>query len=489
MSFAAGDSSAAELTIWGLSVTALFFYLLTLLLIRYVLLLKKRNPASTVAWILAIIMLPLMGGLLFLVFGINRVKRRRTERERARQKSSASALRLSQYHVILGDVLNEQQQRLMRLARRVAGTTATGGNQIEVLVDTNRTLGLIEQSIGAAEESLHLEYYIWQPDRTGSRIRDLLIEKAKEGIAVRFLYDKIGSMRLGRKFLKPMRAAGIQVASFLPGTTLRERWSVNLRSHRKILIVDGKFGFTGGMNIGDEYVGKNPRLGFWRDTHLRMTGPTVLQLQQVFAEDWFFATGEQLDHATYFSSPAETGKTIAQVIAGEPAGDVDTFYALMFAAINEARQRVTLATSYFIPPISLMTALESAAYRGVKVRLLVTGRSEHFWTLLAARSYYDSLLAAGVEIFEYNRGLLHSKTLTIDGNWSLIGTPNFDARSLLLNFEVGVVMYDFGIAVQLEEQFQNDLKWSDRITAEDRQRLSAWKVLGENVCRLFAPVL
>ena len=136
-----------------------------------------------------------------------------------------------------------------------------------------------------------------------------------------------------------------------------------------------------------------------------------------------------------------------------------------------------------------MTALESAAYRGVKVRLLVTGRSEHFWTLLAARSYYDSLLAAGVEIFEYNRGLLHSKTLTIDGNWSLIGTPNFDARSLLLNFEVGVVMYDFGIAVQLEEQFQNDLKWSDRITAEDRQRLSAWKVLGENVCRLFAPVL
>jgi len=472
----------------GLVVSALG-YLFTLFLIRWVLLIKKRNPASTVAWILTIIFLPVFGGILFLMFGVNRIERRKQQHDRSVEEFHAPEPSLTPHTVMPDEVRSALENRLMRLARRITDTAALRGNRIELLADTNRTLGLIEQAIRSAEKTLHLEYYIWQPDKTGSRIRDLLVEKAQQGVTVRFIYDKIGSMRLGRKFLKPMREAGIHVASFLPGITFRERFSVNLRSHRKIVIVDGRVAFTGGMNIGDEYLGRNKKLGYWRDTHLKFTGPAVVQLQHVFAEDWYFATRETLSGPDVFPVPSSNGKVHAQVIAGKPTGEIGEFYTLMFAAINEARHRITLATSYFVPPIALATALETAALRGVSVRLLLAGRSAYFWTKLAARSYYDSLLESGVEIHEYQRGLLHSKTLTIDGQWSLVGTPNFDARSLLLNFEVALAMYDSGIAMQLEEQYEHDLQWARRIDPVERENRSAWQTLQENVCRMFAPVL
>ena len=243
------------------------------------------------------------------------------------------------------------------------------------------------------------------------------------------------------------------------------------------------------MNIGDEYLGKDPQLGFWRDTHLRLRGPTVLQLQQVFAEDWYYATGEELTNPDLFPPPAEPGNVVAQVIAGEPAGDERAFHAVMFAAINEAREQVLLATSYFVPPESLLTALETASQRGVRVRLLLAGKAAYRWTVLAGRSYYESLLKAGVEIYEYRHGLFHPKTLTIDGKWSLVGSPNFDSRSLMLNFEVAVAMYDSRTASELERHFEQDLARATRIDLETWSNRPQRHVLAENVCRLFAPVL
>jgi cardiolipin synthase len=323
----------------------------------------------------------------------------------------------------------------------------------------------------------------------GTRLRDLLIRKARDGVTVRFLYDKVGSIWLSKKFLKPMREAGIHVASFLPGPTFRERWSLNLRNHRKIAVVDGRVGFTGGMNIGDEYVGRNAALGFWRDTHLKLRGPTVLQLQQVFVEDWFYATREELTAHELFPEPADAGPVAAQVLAGGPDGDAYVFQSLMFAAINEARQQVLLATSYFVPPLPLVTALETAAQRGVRVRLLLPGKSAYTWTLLAARSYYESMLSAGVEIYEYEHGLLHSKVLSVDGTWSLVGSPNFDARSLLLNFEAAVALYDARTATTLEDQFEADVKRATKIELDRWKNRKQMYVLSENICRLFAPVM
>ena len=472
---------------WG--VITIVGYLLTLVLIRWVLISKNRQSVSSVAWIMAIIMLPYLGGVLFVIFGINRVERRAARKERATRSLSGHLPALSQFQLISGELAYPLQDNLMRLASRIGGTVATADNEIEVLADTNRTLGLIEQAILSARESLHLEYYIWRPDRTGTRLRDLLIRRANEGVTVRFLYDKIGSLWLSKRFLKPMKEAGIQVASFLPGQTFRERWSINLRNHRKIVLVDGRVGFTGGMNVGDEYVGRNASLGYWRDTHLKLRGPTVQQLQQVFVEDWYYATREQLTAPALFPPPEENGSIAAQVVAGSPSGDVHEFHTLMFAAINEAREQLFLATSYFVPPLPLVTALETAAQRGVRVRILVPGKSAYPWTQMAARSFYELLLAAGAEIYEYQHGLLHSKVLSIDGVWSLVGSPNFDARSLLLNFEVAVAIYDARIATTLEDQFEADLKQSRRITQPEWNDRNSMRVLAENVCRLFAPVM
>ncbi|MEX0716182.1 MAG: cardiolipin synthase [Planctomycetaceae bacterium] len=474
---------------WLSTAAVVFAYLLSLALIRWVLLLKKHNPASSVAWIMVIVGLPYVGGLFFLVFGVNRVQRKRARMRRALRGGDGTLPLLTRYQVMPGESLNSQQKSLMRLAGRSVDQPPTYGNRIELLADTNRTLALLEEAIRGAEETIHLEYYIWQPDRTGTKMRDLLIEKAKQGVKVRFLYDKIGSLWLSRKFLRPMFDAGIDVAAFIPGASFRERWSFNLRNHRKIVVVDGRVGFTGGMNIGDEYLGRDPSVGYWRDTHLRIEGPVVLQLQGLFAENWRFATGEALTDPKLFPEPEADGPVLAQLIPGEPTSELSALYNLTFAALNEARERVTLTTSYFVPFAALSTALETAALRGVKVRVLVAGPPTYFWTLWAGRSFYEELLSAGVEIHEYTRGLMHAKTLTIDGCWSLVGTPNFDARSLALNFEVSVAMYDQKIATQLEAQFEKDLEHARRIDLDDWTNRSGWRVLGENACRLFAPVL
>lgn len=472
---------------WG-SLT-LLGYLLTLLLVPWVFLQRKKQPVATLAWIMAIVDLPYVGGLLFLIFGINRVARRVAHKQSSNLQIGRQIPGLSQYQLIPGEGMNPQTQRLMRLAAHTTTTRPCFGNRIEIVVDTHRTLGLIEQAILNAKHSVHLEYYIWRPDRTGRRLRDLLIRKAQEGVAVRLLYDGIGSMYIGRKFLKLMRDAGIEVASFLPGSTLRERWSINLRNHRKIVIVDGQIGFTGGMNIGDEYLGRNAAIGYWRDTNLRLAGPAVLQLQQVFAEDWYFATGQPLTSREWYPHPVEAGEHIAQVIAGGPDNEAAVLHSLFFAAINEAHERITLATSYFVPTPALQTALETAACRGVRVRLLLQGRGAHAFMVTAARAHYASLLESGVEIHEYEAGLLHSKTLTIDGNWSVVGTPNFDTRSLYLNFEVAVVVYGAKAATQLEEQFEHDLTRSHRIDPATWPQRSARQKVTEQFLRLFSPVL
>ena len=471
---------------WGLSILG---YGLTLMLLPVVLLVKKRQPVSSVAWMLAIVFIPIGGAVLFLLFGINRIERRKASKQRStEQLAEQHSPRLEQLRQPREEDRPETR-RLMRLAQRLTDAWPTEGNDIELLTDTNRTLGLIEQALLNARESIHLEYYIWQPDRTGTRIRDLLIRKAREGVRVRFLYDGFGSFWLTNRFLRPMRAAGIQIATFLPGQSFRERWSLNLRNHRKIVVVDGRVTFTGGMNIGDEYIGRSSAFGFWRDAHLRVVGPEVWRHQLIFAEDWYYATGEVLSDTESFPPAEAVGTVTAQTVSDGPENATSMFQALMLAAINEAQDRVLVVTSYFAPPAAIVVALEIAALRGVRVRLLLSGRRNHFGALLAGRAIYDSLLRAGVEILEYQRGLLHSKTLTIDGHWSLVGSANLDCRSLFLNFEAGMVLYDEPLAQQLEQQFEQDAQDSNRILLDAWNRRPWFHVVGENFCRLFTPAL
>jgi cardiolipin synthase A/B len=474
---------------WFWATISLVAYFLSLPLIVVVLLTKPRQPVSTVAWILVILMMPLIGAVLFLVFGINRVQSRlKLRRSLRRQAFRARPEYLAPFFAET-EHFNPTQATLARLVSTTTKFQPTAGNHLLVLHDTTRVFAEIEAAIAAAKHSIHLEYYIWQPDKTGTRLRNLLIERAKAGVAVRFLYDSLGSLRLTRAFLQPMRDAGIQVEAFVPGRSLRERWSINLRSHRKLVIVDGKIAFTGGMNVGDEYLGLSTYFGKWVDTHIRLEGPATLQLQEVFAEDWHYATKEALVSPPFYPEPAMDGQVIAQVLAGGPDSDDSVFQAAMFAAIGEAQHHVTLVTSYFVPTPPLVAALENAAQRGVSTRVLVSGPKTYWYTYHAGRSYYDSLLRAGVEIWEYHGGLLHSKTLTIDRTWSLIGSPNFDARSLHLNFEVAVAVFGAAAADLLLEHFDEDIasavkidptQWADR----------SWQTrLVQNYCRMFSPVL
>lgn len=480
---------AADTTPWYAITATIAGYLVTLILIRSVLLTKKAQSSSTVAWILVILLIPLLGGVLFIIFGINRVDRRRRVKDAKDRSIRRQLPGISQYQILPSEVESEIARNVFRLANRVDRHLLTTGNDIRVITDTNQTLGLIEQAIGAARETIHLEYYIWQRDKTGVKLRDLVIRKAREGVRVRFLYDGIGSLYLNNRFLQPMRDVGIEAAAFLPGASLRERWSLNLRNHRKIVVVDGRIGFTGGMNIGDEYLGRNRRRGYWRDTHLRAEGASVLQLQQVFAEDWYYATNEALTDLSLFPDTDEPGSMMAQAIASGPTGHLNTSRVVFFEAINQARRSIQLTTGYFVPPLDLAQALESAALRGVRVRLLVPGRSSYPWTIYAGRSYYESLFDAGVEVYEYQRGAMHAKTITIDGEWSLVGGANLDMRSLALNFEVGIALCDRHIAHQLETQFEADLQQSRRINPEAWSNRQTWRVLAENGCRMFSPVL
>lgn len=470
-----------------LAVVTILGYILTLTLLPVVLLTKKRQPVSTVAWIMAILTMPYFGAFLFIVFGINRVHRRVIVRQIVSRAIARQIPELAG-HQVVDDQLNPTQRVLLRVAERVGPTRMTLDNRIQVLIDAAKTFDEIEAAIRGAKSSVHLEYYIWQPDRLGTEIRDLLIAKAREGVKVRFLYDTIGSGRLTHRFLQPMRDAGIRVATFVPGQSLRERWSINLRSHRKIVIVDGLVGFTGGMNVGDEYLGLDPFFGQWRDTHLRLQGPTVLQLQEVFAIDWNFATGEELE-AGAFAAPAELGNHRAQVIACGPETDDYPMHALMFAAISRAERQVTLSTSYFVPTPPLVSALEAAAIRGVKTRVMLSGPKTYWATRYAARAYYDSLLVAGVEIYEYQIGQFHPKVLSVDGCWSLVGTANFDARSLYLNFEVGVALYDGSLTEQLDHNFDLDIPNSHRIDPTTWSSRGTWERIKENFCMMFSPVL
>lgn len=470
-----------------LAVVTIVGYLLTLALLPVVLLTRKREPVATVAWVMAITTMPYLGAFLFVTLGINRVKLRVIRRREATENISRLLPSLAG-HRVAEDGLNRLQRDLLKVAERVCGSRATVDNQVQLLIDARRTFDEIESAISAARSSIHLEYYIWQPDRLGTEIRDKLIRKAREGVKVRFLYDAVGSGRLTHKFLKPMRDAGIQVATFVPGQSLRERWSINLRSHRKIVIVDGMIGFTGGMNVGDEYLGQDPFFGQWRDTHLRLQGPTVLQLQEVFATDWHYATGDELGNVE-FPHPVEMGNDCAQVIAGGPDTEEGEFHALLFAAINRAEREVTLATSYFVPTPPLVTALEAAGLRGVRTRVMLSGPKTYWATRHAARGFYDTLLAAGVEIYEYQAGQFHPKVLTIDGCWSLVGTANFDVRSLFLNFEVGLVLYDISLSEQLQHHFDQDIPNARRIDPVLWAQRSTWERLKESFCLMFSPVL
>jgi cardiolipin synthase len=362
------------------------------------------------------------------------------------------------------------------------------GNDVQVIADVGENYRRQLAAIDAARHHVHVQYYIFQPDYIGWQFREAMERAAARGVAVRFLYDAVGCMNLSRRFLAEMQAAGIHVACFIPFNLLTRRWIYNFRNHRKIVIADGAVAYTGGANVGKEYVGESD-VGLWFDAQVELRGPAVLQLQRVFVGDWAFASGEELTGPELFPEAARCGTVAAQLAAGGPDGDAAVYHELFFSAITNAVGCIRIATAYFVPSEAILVALATAARRGVDVQLILPARGTHRFVELAGQSYYQELLEAGVRIYEFIPGYLHSKVLTVDHRWSLVGSANLDNRSMKLNFEVGLVCYDSDVTLELDRLLDEYQKSSRRL------ELSIWRSrplrrrIAENSARLFSSVL
>jgi cardiolipin synthase len=452
--------------------------------IPYVLLTKKE-PATAVAWVLLVLLVPLLGSMIFWLFGYNyllsRVKRQRRQRPLLRERQAKA-------RAAVADEPAEEQE-LASLARRYLAFPARGGNAVTLYHETSEAYAALLTAIEAAKHHIHLEFFIFRSDETGLRLLEQLTRKAKEGVQVRFLYDAMGSVHLRQRALGPLRSAGGQVFAFLPINPLRSRIQINLRNHRKIMVTDGHVAFTGGMNIGDDYLGRSPRFSYWRDTFMRVEGEAASDLQRIFCEDWDFAVHETLDQEEYYPAGSEAGSDVVQVAASGPDQEVNTIRELYFIAFLAARERLWVASPYTIPDAGLTDALRLARRRGVDVRILTISRPDHFVSFYAGRSYWSDLLSMGVKIYLYTKGMMHSKLVLVDGKFASVGSANLDNRSLHLNFEAGCLLYNSSRVAELEAAFLRDLEESRPLLASEYERRSPLARAAENACRLVSPIL
>ncbi len=465
-------------------------WLLWMGLVAVGLILERRSPAATLAWLLALLFMPYFGFLVYLLFGPRRLRRRRLRYSRARARLIQSTHHLHPGYIPPGFPDTGLERQLARLLERLGQGAPGPTTGVTLLESGDACFQALETAFAAARHHLHLEYYLWQPDRVGTRLRDLLVEKARAGITVRLLLDPIGSDRITRRFLQPLLDAGGMTAWFNPLRLRRLRPShVNFRTHRKIVVCDGQIGFTGGANISNDHSGAYSGPEAWRDTHLRIEGEPVHRLQFIFLEDWYFATDRAPFEAEFFPRfPDDPTGPWLQIVESGPDNNRHAIAQCFFAAIAGAQRQILLTTPYFVPSEALNAALMNAALRGVEVSILAPKHGDSWLVTAAARSYYDELVGVGVHIYEYGPPMLHAKLLVVDERIAAVGSANFDNRSLTLNFEVMAVIYNTGLATQLAESFAADLRLASRYVKPGR-RATLGQRLGEATARLLSPLL
>jgi cardiolipin synthase len=453
----------------------------------------KREPMSAIAWCLTVIVLPFLGPALFALFGYQSIHKplaRRKRRGAAFRAGVADSAMEIKPEGEQGPLVPAGWETLARLAQHKDGFPVTSGNQIRLFFTGGPTYAAMLEAIHRAEHHVHIEFFIFRPDESGQQFIDALTAVARRGVKVRFLYDSVGSYTLSSRLLKTLRAAGGKVAAFLPLLNPLYRLRLNLRNHRKVLIVDGRVAFIGGLNIADEYLGRSQKYGYWRDTHFQIKGPAIQSLQRIFLEDWYFATEELVRGPGYeHTADVGPGSSLVQVVHSGPDADYKVIRETYFAGILRGRRRVWVASPYFVPDVGLLDALILAARSGVDVRFLGLFRPDKWIPFLAARYYWRDLLAAGVRVYQYARGMMHSKYMLVDGEWASVGTANTDNRSLYLNYEVNCLVYDPVVVTELEQQFLADLEWAIELDPKVYATRPLASRLAENAARLLSPIL
>ncbi|KAF1686822.1 cardiolipin synthase [Pseudoxanthomonas broegbernensis] len=443
--------------------------------------LQKREPVATLSWVMSLALLPYVGFMVYFLLGPQRIKRQRLRRGRTRSG-------MARYSDTCP--ADDACAELSRIAQATTGLPPSSALSAHWLVDGQATYAALLEAIAGARHHIHLEYYIWNPDRTGLRLLDALAERARAGVQVRLLLDAVGSSALKARHLRPLIEAGAAFAWFHP-TRFRPftRPWVNLRTHRKIVVVDGRVGFIGGINVTDE---ENEAVSgnAYRDLHLRVEGAVVRSLQLAFIEDWIYADACDPDgfgEPGYWPRP-EPGPVQAQVLVSGPDSSWEAIHRLHVAAIHEARRRVWLVTPYFVPGEAARMALTSAALGGLDTRLLVPRRSDSRLVTLAARSYFDELIQAGVQVYEYGPRLLHTKALLTDDQLCIVGSANFDHRSFRLNFEASMLLRDADACQALARLLEAEFDAAARVRPDRPGGL--WRHrLPESLARLLSPLL
>jgi cardiolipin synthase len=470
---------------WVLA-TSLNYAIVVILISR--ILLQRRESGATLAWVFFVLLVPYLGLLAFWAFGTTRIRLKRRKRARVESTMAVSLAPLTA-HLRAGEhEIPEFPAEAYQAAKRIGGRGPTPGNRVHLFRHGPEVLEALETAIEQAQHHVHVEFYIWKQDASGVRLRDALVRAAKRGIKVRLLLDDVGTRIPVNRFFAPLTEAGGQVRVFLPVALFSRRLAINNRNHRKIVVVDGRLGFTGGMNVGDEYLGEGP--GTWRDAFVRVEGPAALQFQEVFCEDWFHATGEDQAQPEYFPDHRPAGNEWVQVLSSGPADQRwPAIHTLMFTCVTLARERVWVETPYCVPDQPMLKALEVAALRGVDVRLYLPGQADHPLVYHAGRSFYDELLRAGVKIFELPRTMLHAKTMVVDSQISTVGSTNMDQRSFQLNFEINAFFYGTHMNHALADSIEAVAGDAQHVRLKAFRRRPRRDRALEATARLFAPLL
>ena len=449
--------------------------------------LNGRTPQGTVAWLMALLAMPTLAIPLYLFLGSPRfwgyIRARRAGDTRLTpvvEELVANARGM--------DLLPEQTRQFMRVSSELARMPFSKGNDARLLINGEATFDAICAAIDEARDYILVQFYIFHDDGLGRRFRDHLIARARAGVRVHLLYDEIGCWDLPRAYLDSLREAGVEVAGFSATRRWQNRFRINFRNHRKVVVVDGRVAFLGGHNVGDEYLGLDPKLGHWRDTHVRLEGPVVHAVQLAFLEDWYWSR-EQIPELDWQPRLAATPGLDTLILPSGPADELDTFEMFVLEAINAAQRRLWIVSPYFVPDEGVIHALQLAAMRGVDVRIMLPAKADHLLVHMASYSYLGDLAATGARVYRYGRGFLHQKVLLVDEDIATVGTANFDNRSFRINFEITAVFVDAGFAAEVEQMLRRDFRHCIEAHPSDFEARPFWFRIGARLARLFAPML
>lgn len=447
-------------------------------------LMSSRTSQGAVAWIISLVTFPYAALPAYWLFGQPRFYgyvSARGERDTALRRVLAG------YRPLIDPYLADARVGNVRAVEQLAMMPLTSGNHAELLIDGEATFESLFRGIDEATTYLLIQFFIVRCDRLGIELKQRLMRQARRGVRIYFLYDEIGCRALDDGYFEDLREAGVEVSAFNSTRGLRHRFQLNFRNHRKVMVVDGRLGWTGGLNAGTEYLGEDPRHGPWRDTHLKLTGPSVLGLQEAFWEDWHWATGEVLGLDWTPQITCDECQNVVIVPSG-PADRQETASLLIQHAIHSAQHRLWVTSPYFVPDQGVQDALQLAALRGVDVRVMIPERPDHLLVFLSAFSFLPHMLRSGVKIYRYQPGFLHQKVILIDDHSAAVGTVNLDNRSFRLNFEITAFIPEQSFAAEVETMLERDFAHCREVSLEELQRRPLWRKLVSRAAHLLAPI-